>query len=39
MNPNGSYPANDLDKIGQDGVQQTEEYLEAALDLQQLFLV
>lgn len=40
MNPNGSYPANDLDKMGQDGVQQTEYHLEMALEyLRQVFPV
>ncbi|KAB1255660.1 Sphingomyelin phosphodiesterase 4 [Camelus dromedarius] len=30
--PNGSYPANDLDEMGQDSVRKTDEYLEKALE-------
>ncbi|XP_005636666.1 sphingomyelin phosphodiesterase 4 isoform X5 [Canis lupus baileyi] len=29
---NGSYPANDLDEMGQDSVRKTDEYLEKALE-------
>lgn len=40
MNPNGSYSTNDLDEMGQDGVQQTQYHLEAALEyLCQIFPV
>ncbi|XP_032128070.1 sphingomyelin phosphodiesterase 4 isoform X10 [Sapajus apella] len=35
---NGSYPANDLDEMGQDSVRKTDEYLEKALEyLRQIF--
>ncbi|KAL4823231.1 hypothetical protein H8958_021056 [Nasalis larvatus] len=38
MDTNGSYPANDLDEMGQDSVQKTDEYLEKALQyLRQIF--
>ncbi|KAK2082252.1 sphingomyelin phosphodiesterase 4, neutral membrane (neutral sphingomyelinase-3) [Saguinus oedipus] len=34
----GSYPASDLDEMGQDGVRKTNEYLEKALEyLHQIF--
>lgn len=37
---NGSYPANDLDEMGQDSVRKTDEYLEKALEyLCQMFRV
>ncbi|KAL0624661.1 Sphingomyelin phosphodiesterase 4 [Plecturocebus cupreus] len=37
---NGSYPANDLDEMGQDSVRKTDEYLEKALEyLRQIFRV
>ncbi|EAX08208.1 hCG1791068, isoform CRA_a [Homo sapiens] len=40
MNTNGSYSANDLDKMGRDSVQKTDKYLEAALEyLHQIFPV
>uniref|UniRef100_A0A8D2HMZ3 Sphingomyelin phosphodiesterase 4 n=1 Tax=Urocitellus parryii TaxID=9999 RepID=A0A8D2HMZ3_UROPR len=36
--PNGLYPANDLDEMGQDSVRKTDEYLEKALEyLRQIF--
>ncbi|KAM5263433.1 sphingomyelin phosphodiesterase 4 isoform 2-T2 [Ctenodactylus gundi] len=36
--PNGYYPANDLDEVGQDSVRKTDEYLEKALEyLRQIF--
>ncbi|XP_073916703.1 sphingomyelin phosphodiesterase 4 isoform X4 [Castor canadensis] len=36
--PNGCYPANDLDEMGQDSVRKTDEYLEKALEyLRQIF--
>ncbi|XP_055466227.1 sphingomyelin phosphodiesterase 4 isoform X1 [Psammomys obesus] len=36
--PNSSYPANDLDEMGQDSVRKTDEYLEKALEyLRQIF--
>lgn len=38
MDTNGSYPANDLDEMGQDSVRKTDEYLEKALEyLRQIF--
>jgi sphingomyelin phosphodiesterase 4 len=38
--PNGCYPANDLDEMGQDSVRKTDEYLEKALEyLRQIFRV
>ncbi|XP_017721137.1 PREDICTED: sphingomyelin phosphodiesterase 4-like, partial [Rhinopithecus bieti] len=40
MDTNGSYPANDLDEMGQDSVRKTDEYLEKALEyLRQIFRV
>uniref|UniRef100_A0A8D2CPW3 Sphingomyelin phosphodiesterase 4 n=1 Tax=Sciurus vulgaris TaxID=55149 RepID=A0A8D2CPW3_SCIVU len=36
--PNGLYPANDLDEMGQDSIRKTDEYLEKALEyLRQIF--
>ncbi|KAL4827100.1 hypothetical protein H8958_016623 [Nasalis larvatus] len=38
MDTNSSYPANDLDEMGQDSVRKTDEYLEKALEyLRQIF--
>ncbi|XP_045390999.1 sphingomyelin phosphodiesterase 4 isoform X3 [Lemur catta] len=38
MDTNCSYPANDLDEMGQDSVRKTDEYLEKALEyLRQIF--
>uniref|UniRef100_A0A2K5IKJ2 Sphingomyelin phosphodiesterase 4 n=2 Tax=Colobus angolensis palliatus TaxID=336983 RepID=A0A2K5IKJ2_COLAP len=38
MDTSGSYPANDLDEMGQDSVRKTDEYLEKALEyLRQIF--
>lgn len=38
--PNGCYPGNDLDEMGQDSVRKTDEYLEKALEyLRQIFRV
>ncbi|XP_073864803.1 sphingomyelin phosphodiesterase 4 isoform X19 [Macaca fascicularis] len=40
MDTNGSYPANDLDEMGQDSVRKTDEYLEKALEyLRQIFRI
>ncbi|XP_047416674.1 sphingomyelin phosphodiesterase 4 isoform X3 [Sciurus carolinensis] len=38
--PNGLYPANDLDEMGQDSIRKTDEYLEKALEyLRQIFRI